>query len=78
MNCALQKDFVRLVENLYMFGNVDNMKSVLTDSTHEVRSRIFGPKRDEVTGELRKLQNDALNDLYTSSNIFRLNKSSRI
>jgi uncharacterized membrane protein len=29
-----------------------------------VLSRIFGPKRDEVTGEWRKLRNEKLNDLY--------------
>jgi hypothetical protein len=28
--------------------------------------RIFGPKRDEVTGEWRKLHNEELNDLYCS------------
>jgi len=32
-------------------------------------SRIFGPKRDEVTGEWRKLHNEELNDLYCSPNI---------
>jgi hypothetical protein len=31
--------------------------------------RIFGPKRDEVTGEWRKLHNEELNDLYSSPNI---------
>jgi hypothetical protein len=31
--------------------------------------RIFGPKRNEVTGECRKLHNEELNDLYTSPNI---------
>ena len=36
---------------------------------------IFGPKRDEVTGEWRKLQNEELNDLYSSRNIFRMIKS---
>ena len=30
---------------------------------------IFGPRRDEVTGEWRKLHNKELNDLYSSSNI---------
>jgi hypothetical protein len=34
--------------------------------------RIFGPKRDEVTGEWRKLHNEELNDLYCSPNIVRL------
>ena len=32
--------------------------------------RIFGPKRDKVTGEWRKLHNEELNDLYCSPNIF--------
>jgi len=31
--------------------------------------RIFGPKRDEMTGEWRKLHKEALNDLYCSSQI---------
>ena len=34
--------------------------------------RIFGPKRDEVTGEWRKLHNEDLNDLYCPSNIVRV------
>jgi len=38
---------------------------------NKVLRRIFGPKRDEVTGEWRKLHNEELNDLYSSSNIFR-------
>jgi hypothetical protein len=32
--------------------------------------RIFGPKRDEVTGEWRKLHSEELNDLYSSPNVF--------
>jgi len=42
---------------------------------NRVLRRIFGPTRDDVTGEWRKLQNEALNDLYTSPNIFRVIKS---
>ena len=34
-----------------------------------VLRRIFGPKRDEVTGECMKLHNEELNDLYSSPNI---------
>jgi hypothetical protein len=37
--------------------------------------RIFGPKRDEVTGEWRKLHNEELIDLYYSPNIVRVIKS---
>ena len=40
--------------------------------------RIFGPRRDEVTGEWRKLHNEELNDLYFSLNIVRVIKSGRM
>jgi hypothetical protein len=40
-----------------------------------VLRRTFGPKRDEVTSEWRKLHNEELNDLYSSANIVRVIKS---
>ena len=40
--------------------------------------RVFGPKRDEVTGEWRKLRNDGLNDLCCSPNIVRVINSRRM
>ena len=40
--------------------------------------RIFGPQRDEVTGEWRKLRDEELNDLYSSLNIVRVIKSKRM
>jgi len=42
---------------------------------NRVLRRIFGPKRDEVTGEWRKLNNEELNNLYSSPNIVRVIKS---
>jgi hypothetical protein len=45
---------------------------------NRVLRRIFGPKRDVVTGEWRKLHNKELNDLYSSPNIFRVMKSRRM
>ena len=42
-----------------------------------VLRRVFGPKRDEVTGEWRKLHNE-LNDLYSLPNIVRVVKSRRM
>ena len=42
---------------------------------NRVLRRIFGPKKDGVTEELRKLHNEELNDLYTSPNIVLLIKS---
>jgi hypothetical protein len=44
---------------------------------NRVPRRIFGPKRDEVTGEWRKLHNEELHDLYSSSNIIRVIKSKK-
>jgi hypothetical protein len=38
---------------------------------NRVLRRIFGPKRDAVTGELRKLHNEELHTLYSSSDIIR-------
>jgi hypothetical protein len=38
---------------------------------NRVLRRIFGPKRDEVTGERRKLHNEEINNLYSSPDIIR-------
>jgi len=40
--------------------------------------RILGPRRDELTGEWRKLLNEQLNDLYSSPSTFRMIKSRRM
>jgi hypothetical protein len=45
---------------------------------NRVLRRIFGPKRDEVSGEWRKLHNEELRDLYSSPSIIRLIKSRRV
>ena len=45
---------------------------------NRVLRRIFGPKRDGVTGDWRKLHNDELNDLYSSPNIVQVIKSRRM
>jgi hypothetical protein len=42
---------------------------------NRVLRRIFGPKRNEVTGEWRKLHNEELRDLCSSSTIVRVIKS---
>ena len=45
---------------------------------NRVLRRIFGPKRDEVTGEWRKLHEEELNDLYCLPNIFGVLKARRM
>jgi len=45
---------------------------------NRVLRRIFGPRRDEVTGEWRKIHNEELNNLYSSPNIVWVIKSSRM
>ena len=44
---------------------------------NRILKRIFGPKRDEVKGEWRKLDNEELNDLYSSPDIVLVIKSKR-
>jgi hypothetical protein len=45
---------------------------------NRVLRRVFGPKRNEVTGEWRKLHNEEMNDLYSLPNIVRVVKSRRM
>ena len=45
---------------------------------NKVLRRIFGPRRDEVTGEWRKLRNEELNDLYSLPSFARVIKSRRM
>jgi hypothetical protein len=45
---------------------------------NRVLRRLFGPKRDEVTGEWRKLHNEKLRDLNSSPSIIRIIKSRRM
>jgi len=43
-----------------------------------VMRRIFGPRREQVKGEWRRLHNEELNDLYSSPNIVRVIKSRKM
>jgi hypothetical protein len=45
---------------------------------NKVLRRIFGPKRDEVTGGWKKLHSEELRDLYSSPSIIRIIKSMRM
>jgi hypothetical protein len=49
-----------------------------TWTENRVLRRIIGPKRDEVTGEWRKLHNEELHDLYSSPSVMRIIKPRRM
>jgi hypothetical protein len=53
-------------------------KRILRVFENRVLRRIFGPKRDEVTGGWRKLHNEELHNLYSSPSIIRMIKSRRM
>jgi hypothetical protein len=45
---------------------------------NRVLRRILGPKRDQVTGDWRKLQNEELHNFYSSPNVITMIKSRRM
>ena len=60
------------------FTRIYSMMSRLRVFENRVFRRMFGSKRDGVTGERRKLHNEELNDLYSSPSIVRVIKSGRM
>jgi hypothetical protein len=54
------------------------INSYTESNNNRVLRRIFGPKRDEVTGGWRKLHNEELHNLYSSPSIIRMIKSRRM
>jgi hypothetical protein len=54
---------------------VSDIREELGVIENRVLRRTFGPKRDEMTGECRKLHNEELRDLYSSPSIIRIIKS---
>jgi len=69
---------------IFVFGHIRTWSLTLREERklrvfeNMVLRRIFGPRRDEVTGEWRRLHNEELNDLYSSHNIVRVIKSRRM
>ena len=64
------------VVNVMVAHNVGETQARMLEN--RVLRRIFGSRREEVTGEWRKLYNNELNDLYCSQNIIRVIKSRRM
>jgi hypothetical protein len=67
---------VQLYQNAVTFWVY--IKAGIKNSVLLKKKHIFGPKRNEVTGEWRKLHNEELHDLYSSPNIVRVITSRRI
>jgi hypothetical protein len=61
----------------YVFDNLREERRLRVFENRVLRG-MFGPKRDEVTGEWRKLHNEELNNLYSLPNIVRVVKSRRM
>jgi hypothetical protein len=61
-----------------LFTGSNNIKLSLRVFEKRVLRRIFGPKRDEVTGGWRKIHNEELHNLYSSPSIIRMMKSRRM
>jgi hypothetical protein len=66
------------VSSYTIFGLSKFQKGRLRVFENRVLRRLLGPKRDEVTGDWRKLHNEELSGLYSSLNTFRVIKSRRM
>ena len=83
MVCPALQYFSTLCHKLVLYG-CETWSLTLRDERrlrvfeNRVLRRVFGLKRDEVTGEWRKLHNEELSDLYSLPNIVRVVKSRRI
>jgi hypothetical protein len=65
--------------DIVVLGTTLNLRYETTvEILHRVLRRIFGPERDEVTRDWRKLHNEELHNLYSSPNIIRMIKSRRM
>jgi hypothetical protein len=67
----------RRLSKVYLVSDIKGEHRQRVFENRELR-RIFGPKRDEVTGEWRKLHNKELHDLYSLPSIIRIIKSRRM
>ena len=77
MRLAKQSQFIPLQNVVYFITLSFWVRKIFTFENRVLR-RVFGPKRNEVTGESRKLYNEELRDLYFLPNIVRVVKSRRM
>ena len=66
------KCFLSLFVSIQVSDAYVNVLSIIVFCSVNFLRKVFGPKRDKVTGEWRKLHNEELNDLYSLPNIVRV------
>ena len=78
--CWIHWNFYGTIFTEKLSKNANNFGQSSRSQMFETRvlRRVFGPKRDEVTGEWRKLHNEEHSDLYSLPNIVRVVKSRRM
>jgi len=79
---AIQKLMIKLYKTkilpVVLYGCETWSLTLREERRLRVLRRVFGPKREEVTGEWKKLHNEELSDLYSLPNIVRVVKSRRM
>jgi hypothetical protein len=68
----------RYINKFYIYGAYHREERRLRVFENRMLRRLFGPKRNEVTGEWRKLHNEEVNDLYSLPNIVWVVKTRRM
>ena len=82
--CNLLNDTFSKMTSVYLSYGCETWSLTLKEERrlrvfeNRVLMKVFGPKRDEVTGEWRKLHYEELRDLYSLTNIVRVVKSRRM
>jgi hypothetical protein len=70
--------FKTIILSVVLYGHETWSLTLMEEFGNRVLRRIFGPKRDEVTGWCRKLHNEELHNLYSPSHIIIINSQVKV